>query len=928
MNKPIEVRVLQGGQLASDISGDSVPMHGYSEKRDWRRRLDVEVRSEGHDVFRPNPMKPPQKQCCFAGEDIILKYEARLPSGVRSYIAATATTIYALDTLDNGPYFDPVENLNDEDNDGNPDNPVPYFDSDYFDENPSEWRVVGRNFNAPNGWQAVTINGFVFLNNTFDLPVTYQPGDLSVKPVYELREIGVASVSSIADLNGFAMLGGIRQLRDADIATLWVPVSFTGSQVGAYMSTAHGVVANDSTVTSTGNQFTADHVGKTIRFPNGFTATILSRTSSNVVVIDRAGDFTLPFIITGGASSFYVDSTTEVFKANMVGRRLWLGSRQRIIREFISTTRVRVNHDGPVGTGVAGIIEPDAYQRWEGPVDNFAYRELWSDTARPRQYAASGSGTISAGSSSLLMATPMLSLEPGETILIAGAGVDGGVHETSILQVFNGGKNLSLNDPVVTSVADAVVMRKENFGSISSYRDIQDDGSGIVAQLKTKNSLVIYRETSIFTCVYTGRALEPFDFRIEYGGTLPGDRSLCLRYPQTLISIDDSSHLFCGANDFVVFDSNSRRPKLVEALRLSSRLVFRALESGRRVFSCNNELTNEVWVSIPEAPLVYRIDYRTAGFTVSTSPIKVTSGNTMTRPPVTDMPNEKWFVMGVGDVLATYGLTDSKELDSGDYAASQSGNAVIGTGGLFSPAHVGRSIVWDSGEMSYITEYTDSNNVSAIPYRTVNSGAFRIIPMHYCRFRDSYTSLQRSGLNAFGTTRDEKHLVGYGLMLKEGSSIYSQHTKDDVEVEMTGRTGVQLWLGLEGVITVGEVFFTIASVERPALPEEYTVSGNFIKLLDSLTDVEVVRVVASTTESAPRMQVSIATKRVLNKDKSTVFSKSYLLDSQWIPTHYIGRYFEDTVEVYGAHVSAELVGRAFDASVVRSAGLGMVNHGS
>ena len=908
-NKAVDVRPPQGGRLMLGAALDGVGLANYSEKLDFRRFLDREVRSEGHDVFAPAPEVDVQQQCVVSKDDVLLTFEARLPSGVRSYIAATATTIYALDTID-GEYFH---------------TDATYFDSEYFAQHQSEWRVVGTGFSPDTThWQASLVNGYVGLNNAIDLPVTYRAGDESVVPIYELREIGVASVAYMTDFSGYMMCLGIRQISEEDLETLMTPIAGTFSQTGATISLNRAEVSvSAGTVTaSLTGAFNDGHVGKKIRFPNGYSGTIASHSTNSCVI--TGGDtaynasmpFRLPFVISGTASSYTMTATFDAgveFTSDMVGREIWVGARKRTIVSVDSPTQVTVDFDGPVSD--AGIIMPDTYGRWTGAVSDYSYRVLWSNPASPRSYSASGVASIESGSSTLMVPRPLKSITSGSQIIVEGAGVDGGVLIATVLRAMRGGTELQLKDPAPTGAEDVVFMLNESYGGVSDAFDIQDDGSPIIAALKNKASLIIYRETSIFTCVATGRPDAPFSFRLEYGGSLPDDRSLCLRYPATLIAVGDSNHLYCGANDICTFDANTRRPTVIDSLRYSSKPVFAAIEAGERVFSCNNEMTSEIWISVPSRSLVLRVDYRTQGFTASTTPISITSGNSMERPPVTDVPTERWFVMALGGILAVYGKTDAKDVVA-SYKAVQSGLACSAGGPVFQPYHVGRSIVFDSGEVSLITEYESPTSVKVAPDREVTESDFRIVSQNWARFRCGYISRLRSGMNAFTTGRDASRITGYGVVLHDSAKPFAGATRTK-EVALTNvLADIPVWLGLDGDAAV--------AITGMTSPDDFTFSNGFITFKQNQASVTVSCTIA---DLAPSLKISIATKTKLNEPKTVKVNKQFSLDSQWMPSQILGRYIEDAIEISGASASAELAARTYEVATARAGGIGAVTHG-
>src|SRR5437762_1796072 len=102
--KPIEVKPSQGGRLLSALSADSAGIFNYTIKRDWRRIEERERRSEGYDLFNPNPLNQPPPMPDTGGEAILLTEEVQSPSGRRAFVVGTRTTLWYYSGTENGGY--------------------------------------------------------------------------------------------------------------------------------------------------------------------------------------------------------------------------------------------------------------------------------------------------------------------------------------------------------------------------------------------------------------------------------------------------------------------------------------------------------------------------------------------------------------------------------------------------------------------------------------------------------------------------------------------------------------------------------------------------------------------------------------------------------------------------------------------------------
>lgn len=227
------------------VSREMAGIFNYTTKREWRRVLGREIRSEGYDRFNPKPATPPVMP--DTDDPITLVAYVQNQNGHRAVVAGTQTTLwryYGLDdpnycydpySLGDGYYANGSYNL---DVDADTKEPGPkygkytrgaftarnvldvdplYVEDGYYADDPAAWLEIGSGFsNQGKRWEWLNINGYLVLNNGVDLPVTYRERDEAVTPIYELRDNGIASVGTIAEHNGILMCMDIRQLKEVE----------------------------------------------------------------------------------------------------------------------------------------------------------------------------------------------------------------------------------------------------------------------------------------------------------------------------------------------------------------------------------------------------------------------------------------------------------------------------------------------------------------------------------------------------------------------------------------------------------------------------------------------------------------------------------------------------------------------------------------
>jgi hypothetical protein len=224
--KHITVKPSDGGQLMMDSSAENAGIANYTEKTNFRRYLDKEIRREGFDYFAPKPSNhgvdpfPSQAQ-----DPITFIYTATRPNGDKALIVGVEENdgvhLYKYKGSLNNNYVESG-----------------YWPSDYTDTSTAGWlKITGDTSPLPDKskrLQAVTVNGTTVFNNGVDLPVAYRLEWAEVKPVYQIREAGIVSVESISDYSGMLCVGNVTQT--------------TSGQVDLFDTDAYGTIMDGTSV--------------------------------------------------------------------------------------------------------------------------------------------------------------------------------------------------------------------------------------------------------------------------------------------------------------------------------------------------------------------------------------------------------------------------------------------------------------------------------------------------------------------------------------------------------------------------------------------------------------------------------------------------------------------------------------------------------
>jgi hypothetical protein len=832
----IKIRPGLGGHLLTDVSAENAGIQNYILKRNWRRKLDVEVRREGHDYFWPISSggfatNPGHQPFPLEGGDtgpIILNHELIRPDGARAIIVGTPTRLYWFAALENGDYFA---------EDGTP---AEYFVTDplidpnapYFITATDTWQVIGRFATGGNRWQAVNLNGYAVFNNGVDLPVTWALGDPWVTPIHELREVGYSRVGTIAVYNGVLMLGDLTEIESSKLQDLFRPIGIRHS--GSVLASQPGGVS--TTLTATSPVFVnPDDVGRRLIMENGairniaavldasrvtvevgeitppqrFTfRDVASQTgalyscptayahtvaASNVITARDAGGapvafFNAPWIntrevylangwhstITGvggvgttctvadnapetwdglpfwvvrlNGNDHTVTSLTDIFRADMIGSELsWDSGETRLIMTYLNARNVVVDAFLAQPAGPIVVIDPDSYGRYPDTEYELRFQKRlgWSALDEPRIFGPLLPGSITAGSNQVTLDYPVESISHGDGVIVQGAG-PGGTDLVAIAVFVAAHRILVLDEFASTTVTSTPVQRLLSSGTISGYRDLEDDEGAIMAMACLQGVLVVHKESSISLVHYQGDIAAPFQFQHR---PVPVGRGIYYRH--TLTTVADSVQFYAGAKSLFRYDLSTPVPVEIPAAQGCNSILLgtASIDDTESVFASYNPQTREVWFVQPKVVGVTDsvLCFDEVSGTFSTMDVAVTACGVIRRPMVPLPPKQRdfWFLMGIGTTLCVYGLADEPVA------------------------------AW--------------SNAQAIWYRRQANP--------FSATKDGYESRLHSGLTDFANDFDEKHLRSYLPFVGAGSVavildvelVGSRNTADTLESLCTQR---------------------------------------------------------------------------------------------------------------------------------------------
>lgn len=589
MSRTFQLKVKQGGMLITDMSAAEVGPANYVSKSNMRRDRDVEQRREGYLKF--NPLAVPTDEYIFdAALTCYQLVELTRPNGERALIGFSRTSVRL------------------------------------FDNTAGTWSDIGTGYSASGvRWQVATMDGYLIANNAVDLPFTYQVGDAAVTPIYELREVGVASVGRMDIYNSFVILADIVEIQAETLQLLmrgWSTFTTDATQ-------AKGANFAINNTTENMDLFNVTTGAGTI------TATLPAAPPSGFYVMIAKVD--------AGAGSVITSPVIEVAPVVLDTN----GDKALVYYDIANARWVSV-------TFPAGVVPADTqYGLVPTYITNHLPWELLTgEFGNPRNWAPIFSVYMAASSSTIVLPFASTAFIAGQTrVAVVNGGPLGGTlggqegYESGILVTGVTGRTLTLEivtDVDLTYPRTVQITRWEDVSTLAGRYLLQDDNSAITGLSILRNWLVIWRETGIYLGKYTGDPSAPFVFTPKYSGSnvpLWGD---------CIASIKGDYLLYPSRGNRVYKFDGISWPEIHEICDPSASLFFDDVDVSDEVFCFDNPITKEIFFVYPTTTLCFDYDHGT----LSVFDAAFNSGAAIHKPGT----NDEWVVLSIGRFIYTYGL--------------------------------------------------------------------------------------------------------------------------------------------------------------------------------------------------------------------------------------------------------------------------------
>ncbi len=587
---PILVATQGNGNLLTQpsVSLENVGDGSYSAKVNFRRQGDQEIRREGWIKFRPNLSQPVGQQYIWDGADNLLKLaEIVRPNGDRAIVGASATQIKRFNTTT------------------------------------FQWDVIGSGYSVSGArWQVESINGYLILNNTVDLPCYFRVEYNAVVPMYEMRDVGIASVGNISQLSGFLKCLNV--------------VMIDGNQLNQWMTGYPNYVNTGIITENTNFSATAGNTTKQFNVTTAGSALVLTLPAVQPAptwwILVKKVDAGVGSLVT---SPVILDQTLTLDSINDTAL-IWSDGVSYFAKFFEGGVIPAAN--------AYGLVPSDI-------VNHIPYRVTWSAPGYPVNWAPQYPIYMAGASATLTLPFATSVLKVGDLVGVIGGGPNGGTlggtsaYPNGVPIVTIAGNQVTLaisTDAGNTYPATVRLVRWADIGSLVGFYDVQGDGSAIVGAEALQGKLMIYKETSIFVDTYVAIAGAPFTFVEKYVGTNTPIFGDCIA------SMNGQYHMYPGTgNRFYIFDGITY-PIIHTPTDNARDLFFNGITNNTAAWAIENPLTKEIWFCRPG--LVFAFDYQKN--TVAQIDTQIDAAVFCKRPG----SNDDWIVLGIAGNTYTYGL--------------------------------------------------------------------------------------------------------------------------------------------------------------------------------------------------------------------------------------------------------------------------------
>ena len=780
--KHITIHPSQGGALIGSTS-DDIPLAqesnyltssaNYTEKMNFRREVDGEVRREGWDLFAPTgtddaisdqyPIRGIHQFTGTDGTPILIAIAGnkvmKLMSGDRRFAIDFAT-----DYLN----ANPINEFATADGQDAPENIT--FDPDYFNNDADDftWETIYTFNNFMDAkesdgsykdpyeggayrWEFCEIRNHLVINNGIDLPIVYKSEYDQAYPLYGLRENGVVSVGTIANFQDRLFCGDLTVI---------------SSGFETWMEQAVDPYGDVLSSPLLGTVQTQRHQYRIVYSAEGDPKLFNAGVEEGGAVIPESGG--LPGTLNVSSAGEYTFSYLQKFAVNTLAS---------LYQAFSHGEHGGNEHVGLFLDDLGAIKFDD---------ENFTSQQRTDALKRLDARYPGRNANLSAAfpnDSGDFLESEIL-VEQISTITTSGIFFED-LGSQNLKFVNKDGNNIQLIDPqsglALTAGSYSMVLRtySEQARRPAQFQEFSQDGTRILKMKELADKLVVYRDSGFFFLTASNSTIQPFAVDPRYTGGRNAD------FRNTVIQVSGNHHLFMGNTGVYRINRSSTEPKPIPTFELGP--TFWQMvppELSEFVYTVDNPVTREIFIN---CPLGYKknsqgdfvddfgdklpegsqpildwgvIAYDYINETLSQIDSSFTACATIRKPKYNRIgPEQMWFIMGVHQ-----GTTASE--------------IYVGTQWREDPKYGGVLVRYGYGPPIYgETE----------PYRV------------YSRIGYGYTSKIRSGLIDFGDSFSDKEVRSYVLELSSKYDVAPIRVKISTTTAPQGTEQVETMSVVDGV---------------------------------------------------------------------------------------------------------------------------------
>ena len=597
--KNITIHPAQGGALIGSAS-DDVPITqesnylsssaNYTDKLNFRRETDGELRREGWEVFNPRNIQANVSEWgadfnTFSALDA--QYPIRLihqfpgTDGTPVLLVIAGSTLWRLRTGEDTYAKNLATNERYATPDGrDSDDPLDEYWRDagddfyweriyFFDHHMDQLDPAGNMVDPFKGgayrWEVVDVQNHIIINNGVDLPIVYRSEYDQAYPLYGLRENGVISVGTIGVFQDRLFCADLTVITEG--YDTWF--SQSGDPYGYYYDSSY--YANQSVKVQ---RFQYRMVYSAEGEPRLFNSGVISGDSvvmesgglAGTLTVTTAGEYQfstqLKFAIDTPASMYQLFSTggfqgPEAYTLNMVSPV----SAVKTVDESSSLL-------------ISGIFLTKGSVT---TVSRYAY-----DPSNPNDLYA-----IDYGPDNQLGTS-----DDEEVDYFEGAGDFKLINSNQAdIELINPATGANLAAGVYS-----VVLRPyaEQLRSPAAFREFSQDGSRILKMKQLADKFVVYRDSGFFFISRTNNAEIPFAIEPRYTGGRVAD------FRHTIIDVDGKQHLFMGNSGIYMINRSSTEPKPMSMFEIGPPFWQKVPpDLAEFVYAVDNPVTREVFINCP-----------------------------------------------------------------------------------------------------------------------------------------------------------------------------------------------------------------------------------------------------------------------------------------------------------------------------------------